>query len=60
MLTLILLKFGSGALLGKMLDLGLLEGYFYLFPARAVGSNPVGPYPNPFHNPVGLSNLYLT
>ncbi len=44
---------GSGALSGKMLDLGSLagklEGYFFsLLFVPVGGSNPAGPYPNTF------------
>ena len=48
--------FGSGALPGLMLDLGLLKkkkigGGFFLISER--GSNPVGHYSNPCPNPAG-------
>ncbi len=53
-----ILKMGSGALPGLMLDLGLLkiicEDVFPLSSYDGV-SNTVRPYPNPFTNPVGLS-----
>ena len=32
-----------------------LEGVFFLFLGPSVSSNPAGPYPNPFPNPVGQS-----
>ena len=31
---------------------------FFLFLAPAGGSNPAGPYPHPFTNPVGQIKLY--
>ena len=50
--------FGSGALPGKMLDLGLLkiswEGVFLAFPPVG-GFNPARPYHNPFPKPAGQS-----
>ena len=43
--------FGSGALSGLMMDLGLLKislgGVFFLF------LDPAEPYPNPIRNPAG-------
>ena len=48
--------FGSGALSGLMLDLGLLEiiwRVFFLILAPTGGSNPSRPYPYTFPNPVG-------
>ena len=51
--------YGSGALSGLMLDLGLLKLIwredFFLFLAPAEGSNLLGAYPNPFFNPAGQS-----
>ena len=50
---------GSGALPGKMIELGLmkisLRNVFFLFLAPADSSNPVGPNPNHFPNPAGQS-----
>ena len=49
-------KVGSGALNGKILDLGLLKislGIFFLFLDPARGFKPAVPDPNTFPNPAG-------
>ena len=52
-------SFGSGALPGLRLDLGLLKiiccSVLFLFLASVRGSDPARPYPNPFPNPEGQS-----
>ena len=46
--------FGSGALPGKMQDLGLLKiNWRGVFPASSPFSNPAGSYPYPLSSPTG-------
>ncbi len=56
--------FGSGALSGLMLDLGLLKilcgGVYPISSPCGGGSNPAGPSPDPFPNLAGKAKLYLT
>ena len=52
--------YGSGVFLGKMLDLGFLGRYCFLFLVSVGGYNPAGIYPTSFPNLRGKANIYLT
>ena len=55
-------KFGSGALFGLMLDLGLfkiIRGGVFPISSSSRGSKSTGPYPNPFPIPAGQSQPLL-